>query len=720
MPERLTATRIRIIPTLLPALLCGAATAQTWVPVTSSAGVGFSECAYDSWRERAITAYQDGRCFEHDGSRWLPIPGLPPNGNPPLLVYDSLRARMMALSRAGSAIATWEYDGLGWQVLGTSTSPPWRNWSAIACDAARGEVVLFGGDGAAGLADETWTWDGVDWTQRQPATVPAAREQAAMAYDPSRGVIVMFGGFGGGYRDDHWEWNGTDWTQRTLPTVPEARSRARLAFDPARSVMVLYGGFGLPNGVGTVYDQPWEFDGQQWLPRTIATAPPGRTRHSMVGTAAGVRIFGGNTNVGDRRTEIWDYDGSQFVQLSGLATPGASAALDAARGRTVVLGYEYAGFPAVVPVTWEWDGQQLARLAAGGPMPLRWAMPLADAGSGRVLGFGGSDGFGMFGDTWTFDGSQWQQLTVPGPSPRGEAALAFDAARGVVVLFGGDTFAGTPLGDTWEWNGATWTLRPAGGPAARSRATMAFDPVNGRCLLNGGHFGGPTFQSDTWSWNGVLWSLVDTTLPQDGQTSMAWSAQLGAMVLTQNSMTGLADPITYRLQGSVWSAGVVGPKLVHSFSTAADPTGRVFGLGGADGLSVSLMTTTPAQVASLGPGCSNAGVPAGLALRDRPRPGTTLRLELIGARHGQVVLFAGSHQLGTTQIGACQVHVQQPALLGVTTTNAAGQSVLPLAVPNATGLLGVQMGMQAVVGEPGGPFFGAHALSDALRLVVGD
>jgi hypothetical protein len=56
----------------------------------------------------------------------------------------------------------------------------------MAYDAARGEVVLFGGwDGT--LLGDTWTWDGTTWTEEHPAISPPARILMGMAYDPGRG-----------------------------------------------------------------------------------------------------------------------------------------------------------------------------------------------------------------------------------------------------------------------------------------------------------------------------------------------------------------------------------------------------------------------------------------------------------------------------------------------------------------------------------------------------
>ena len=83
----------------------------------------------------------------------------------------------------------------------------------MAYDAARGEVVLFGGFGHARLGD-TWTWDGTDWTKQHPAHSPDARQEMGMTWDDARGHVILFGGFDGAALGDTWTWDGTDWSER--------------------------------------------------------------------------------------------------------------------------------------------------------------------------------------------------------------------------------------------------------------------------------------------------------------------------------------------------------------------------------------------------------------------------------------------------------------------------------------------------------------------------
>ena len=76
----------------------------------------------------------------------------------------------------------------------------------MAYDAARGQVVLFGGYGNISEYGDTWVWDGTNWTQKSPAISPSLRESHAMAYDAARGQVVLFGGVGSHVDNETWVW----------------------------------------------------------------------------------------------------------------------------------------------------------------------------------------------------------------------------------------------------------------------------------------------------------------------------------------------------------------------------------------------------------------------------------------------------------------------------------------------------------------------------------
>jgi len=91
------------------------------------------------------------------------------------------------------------------------------------------------------------------WTQRSPANSPPARYLHAMAYDAARGQIVMFGGnpfsSSGFPAADTWVWNGTNWIQKNPPNVPPGRYGETIVYDAAHGQVVMFGGVSLGAGV---------------------------------------------------------------------------------------------------------------------------------------------------------------------------------------------------------------------------------------------------------------------------------------------------------------------------------------------------------------------------------------------------------------------------------------------------------------------------------------
>jgi hypothetical protein len=160
-------------------------------------------------------------------------------------------------------------------------------------DAARSEVVMFGGVNGGGLRDDTWTWDGTTWTRRYPATSPSARFGEGMTYDAVHGQVVLFGACCD--RRDTWTWDGTTWTRQHPPTSPSARGEMGLAYDAARGDAVLFGG---NSDDGGRLGDTWTWDGTHWRVPFVAhlhlsprSGSPGTSvRVKGTGFAAGEQV----------------------------------------------------------------------------------------------------------------------------------------------------------------------------------------------------------------------------------------------------------------------------------------------------------------------------------------------------------------------------------------------------------------------------------------------
>ena len=289
-----------------------------------------------------------------------------------------------------------------WILKSPANSPSPRLGHAMAYDAARGNVVLFGGSSNGPSHNDTWVWDGTNWIQKSPANRPAGRSDHAMAYDAARGQVVLFGGLATNFSNDTWVWDGTNWTFKSPANRPAPRISAAMAYDAARGQVVLFGGL-VDVGGFTRTNDTWIWDGTNWIQKSPANSPTPREGAAMAYDAARgqVVLFGGSSNASDgnnSNNETWVWDGTNWTQKN----------------------------------------------PANSPMPLDISHAMAyDAAREEVVLFGGAD------NTWVWDGTNWiQKSPAHSPTPRSSHAMAYDAAREQVVLFGGFPAAGL-ANDTW-------------------------------------------------------------------------------------------------------------------------------------------------------------------------------------------------------------------------------------------------------------------------------
>jgi hypothetical protein len=140
----------------------------------------------------------------YDGTNWTQLH--PANSPTPrdgsALAFDPTRGRAVLFGghdANGRLADTWEWAGTNWTQIPTSYAPAPRFWESMAFDSHTGRIVLFGGDHFLpydlGESNDTWEWDGTQWSLDAPAAAPAVRSGQAMAYDANRDRVVVFGGW---------------------------------------------------------------------------------------------------------------------------------------------------------------------------------------------------------------------------------------------------------------------------------------------------------------------------------------------------------------------------------------------------------------------------------------------------------------------------------------------------------------------------------------------
>ncbi|MCI0539244.1 MAG: hypothetical protein L0Z50_28895 [Verrucomicrobiales bacterium] len=192
-------------------------------------------------------------------------------------------------------------------------------------DEARREIVMFGNYDSP--SPDTWTWTGTNWKQHFPVTSPSNRAEAQMAYDAARQQVVLFGGTQG--RDETWVWDGLNWKQLFPLTRPTGRSGGGMAYDPVRQLIILASGnsgFG-PQGLGT---DTWTWDGTNWfavsgvgLPQTfdLSARLDGTWNFTRIEIPSGVSVSFAH-NRGNSAVRLLASDGVAIdgvIDLSGQA-----------------------------------------------------------------------------------------------------------------------------------------------------------------------------------------------------------------------------------------------------------------------------------------------------------------------------------------------------------------------------------------------------------------
>lgn len=221
---------------------------------------------------------------------------------------------------------TWLFDGKEWKQLDAGQGPPARYGHAMVYDAAREEIVLFGGMGKDGKPlDDLWTFNGERWSRRFATGGPSERGFHAMAYDEPRQQVVLFGGKGlKNAMDDIWLWDGLRWTAKAVRKGPAPRYGHAMVYDPQRKRTVMFGG--TEGGFPALADT-WEWTGTEWEEVSPEASPPAGDTFAMAWDADNkeVVIFGSRIN--DKEAEgfgrTWTFDGKTWKKLDDF--PGGPA-----------------------------------------------------------------------------------------------------------------------------------------------------------------------------------------------------------------------------------------------------------------------------------------------------------------------------------------------------------------------------------------------------------
>lgn len=326
-----------------------------------------------------------------------------------------------------SAVAPAQSEAVGPQQGPERLTQPFpspRTGAAMAYDAFRHEVVLFGGlsgpDPNPALSD-TWTLHGRQWTKRDPVTRPGPLAFGHMVYDDrSHNCLLVWPGTGGGPTAT-WSWNGTSWIR--FPDVPLGADEILQAVvsDPTTGHALLISVVGASGGSPS-QSHTWTWDGRTWaLRRPVRPLPVSGTSTSLTSIGAGaagrlrpgiLAVFGETD--GSLPVQTWVWDGSTWSQQVGATTPpddplGTTMTEDPTNEEGVLIAGSPAGGNGS---TWVWDGTAWHQAGAA---------PLVNSGdSGETAMSDGASAHAIligerspdsqsteFDVLWTFDGHGW-------------------------------------------------------------------------------------------------------------------------------------------------------------------------------------------------------------------------------------------------------------------------------------------------------------------------
>ncbi len=554
------------------------------------------------------------------------------------VTFDSARARVVsfggtfARSDGGGepTDALLEWNGEQWQSIETidperDGNPPRLAGAAMAYDARNQRSVLFGGETsvAGQFSADTWAFTGRSFRQFMGAVSPEARSDHAMAYDAKRGVIVLFGGRSaqGNALGDTWEWNGERWSKPDLVAAPSARSLHAMVWDDARRVVVMHGGKGTD---GTARQDAWQFDGQSWSRLAALDGPEALYAHALVYDTRNDRyeVFGGTRVNGSESASaaVGRLDGGWTTVALSMVAPRSSghAVYDVARGNAVVWGGIAPGPVGDLanPQTMTFDGASfstawsLSRLTPGPRANV--AMTYHDD-LARTLIYGGEFGPYRFDDLLMWDGVGFDTYGWPNRTPgvRTLASMAYDPRSKLVVLYGGAgepqlPWTGSCIGiasscvkvdaGTWVFDGGSWDRVNTVTPNARIAHGMYFEPslggvvsIGGSGLVpqNGGYLAFNNYQgfTDTFLFRDGVWTTLNPMPAASIGPGVAYDESRQTVVVLPGSSAFQQNPLMYERQFSTDAGWLVidpqnGPPKITLQNLAYDAERkRVFQFG---------------------------------------------------------------------------------------------------------------------------------------------
>jgi hypothetical protein len=350
--------------------------------------------------------------------------------------------------------------------------------------------------------------------------------------------------------------------------APSARQWTQAVYDSRADRIILFGG-----GVYVGTNDTWAFDTDTntWELRHPPAAPPARMGHGMVYDEEADRVimFGGVT---------------AWVALCNGYPSELGAVQAASLGDTWAYDFENDTWTDLAPPIH--------------PAPRSQMAMAYDAGSDKVVLYGGAAGGIGPHDTWTYDYAQnnWTFMNTPDPAPP-QAQIwtaAYDPSLGATVIFGGFAQNGGGTDTTWSYDSQDnrWSRTATSvHPPASDGVQMTYDSVNNRTVVFGGYSWAPQkTRADLW-WLDLTtmnWTEQPQADPPEDRVgaAFAFDSQTGAALLfggiryTEGD-PGCFDMVEWTVLGS-WSVFDAASNAWAPMGKPPPPSGVHLSVGAAD------------------------------------------------------------------------------------------------------------------------------------------
>jgi N-acetylneuraminic acid mutarotase len=227
-------------------------------PASGPSARGGVAMAYDSESDRIIlqggvsTGYplSDTWAYDYNTNTWTEMAKGPGSRFGARMAYDVESDRIVLFGgyelsgRFFNDTRVYDYNSDTWTDMKPSTSPPGRNYHAMAYDSESDRVIVWGKGEKSD--DSVWAYDfnTNTWEEMKPGQGPAPllRIYSAMVYDAALDRMILFGGSPDGNETWSYDYNTNTWTKLEPETVPYKATRHALVYSDVQDSVILFGG----------------------------------------------------------------------------------------------------------------------------------------------------------------------------------------------------------------------------------------------------------------------------------------------------------------------------------------------------------------------------------------------------------------------------------------------------------------------------------------------